>query len=64
MKYCKKKIVWNVLEKNWLKVNLKILCYNYLWLKLCRTSRISCDEKCDDHWYIKNIELLEEWKLW
>ena len=34
MKYSKKKIVWNVLENNWLKSNLKILCYNYFWLTL------------------------------
>ena len=34
MKYCKKKIVWIDFKNNGLKGNLKVLCYNYLWLTL------------------------------
>ena len=32
--YCKKQIVSNILEDNWLKGNLKTLCYNYLLFTL------------------------------
>ena len=34
MKYCKKKIVWNIFRNNWSKDILKVLWYNSLWLTL------------------------------
>ena len=34
MKYCKNKVVWNLLRKNWLKANLKVLWYNYIFVAL------------------------------
>ena len=57
MKYCRKKIVWSVLENDGVKNNLKILRYNY-FLHFDRTSRIICekyDEKCYDQWYLSII---------
>ena len=58
MKYCKKKIVWNVHENNLLKVNLKIFCYIHLfvvYILIEWTSRVSCEkysEKCYDQLYL------------
>ena len=49
MKYCKKKIVWNVLENNWLKVNLKIL---WIWILQLFVAYTSIEHQ---DWAVKNM---------
>ena len=70
MMYCKKKIVWNVLENNWLKVNWKIFVTIICGLHFDRIAKISFekyDEKCYDHWYLsilfECVQLLKKTEL-
>ena len=48
MKYCKKKIVRNILRNNWLKGILNVMWYNCLQHRTLRTNYEKYDEKCHD----------------
>ena len=56
MKHCKKKILWNDLDNNWLKGKLKIFVTIICGVHFDRKSRMSCKkfhEKCYDQGYLR-----------
>ena len=56
MKHCKKKLFEMFLKKIDWKLIWKFCVTIVCGLHFDRTSRISCDEKCYDNWYIKNCD--------